>query len=160
MYNHSFMIENGESHPPHPPKQKPLVLVAVALLIAVIAGTGGYVLGRSSGQKSEFISQTAPIVSTKLTGTDAITPTVSPTVAVMQTAIPTLTANWKTYTNAKWGITLKYPEEWFSQQVPESSQVGDAIAFYPYGVTPFNGAGDEGTNAVLIVSDNEGQSQQ
>jgi len=46
--------------------------------------------------------------------------------------------NWKTYTNDKYGITLKYPAVWFSQDVTKEAP-GDHLAnidFFTNGVTP------------------------
>jgi flagellar basal body-associated protein FliL len=80
--------------------RKLLVFIAIVLFIALVAGTGGYLLGIRKGQKSEIISQSAPI-STITSTTVIITPTVSPTVPVVPTQIPALTTNWKTYTNAR-----------------------------------------------------------
>lgn len=78
------------------------------------------------------------------------------TIPVFPTQIPTLTANWKTYTNAKWGISFKYPETWFPQEAPQSSQQGDAVNFYPNGVTPDPGGGGETPfNSVFSVENQD-----
>lgn len=162
--------DNDLLHQPHPVQQKPtssfkslkqLALLAASLFIAVVAGTGGYWLG--TGHKSEIISQPALIAITTPTIFKATpTPTVSlTTIPVLPTQIPALTANWKKYTNARWGLSFKYPETWFPQEVPESSQRGDAINFYPDGVTPYPGGGaDDPSNAVFTVENQEGHSPQ
>jgi hypothetical protein len=139
---------------------KLLALIAAILLSALVAGIGGYWLGIRIGQKSEIISQPAPIATTTPTTTITATPTVSPTIPILPTQMPTLTENWKTYTNARWGLSFKYPETWFPQEVPESSQRGDSIDFYPYGVTPHPGGEGDPSNAVFTVENQEGHSQQ
>jgi hypothetical protein len=156
--------DNNLLHQPQPINQKPnssfkslkqLALLAASLFIAVVAGTGGYWLGIRTGHKSEIISQPALIAITTPTIFKATpTPTVSlTTIPVMPTEIPALTANWKTYTNAKWGVSFKYPETWFPQEAPPSSQREGAVDFFPNGVTPDPGGGGEtGYNFVFSVS--------
>ncbi len=112
---------------------KPLTLLAASLFIGVVAGAGGYWLGIRTGQKSEIISQPAPIATTTPTTTVIATPTptVSLTTApVLPTQIPLLTANWKTYINARLGLSFKYPETWFPQEVPNCCPPGATIKFY------------------------------
>jgi hypothetical protein len=125
---------------------------AIAVVItALVTGTSGYLLGIRTNQNT---SQSTQQVSFR---SSPITPTATPTVPVLPTEIPALTANWKTYTNARWGLSFKYPEEWFPQEVPSRIPPGDIIYFYPYGVTPdVTGAG---IGAVLVVS-NQSYSEQ
>jgi len=104
-----MIIGDGEAHPPHPMHQKKLALVTIALLIALVTGAGGYLLG----------------VQTRL---------VSPFIPVLPTPIPALTANWKTYSNAEWGVSFKYPDRWFFKKRQGSNQAG--FIFYPNWVTP------------------------
>lgn len=81
---------------PKPKSKLPLVLVVIVLLVMV--GVGGIVLGKYlSGSKT---SETVQPVVTVTTTTP--TPTADPT------------ANWKTYTNAKYNFSVKYPDSWFS----------------------------------------------
>ena len=90
-----------------------------------------------------------------------IAPTISLTnLPVFPTENPTLTENWKTYTNVKWGVSFKYPETWFPQVAPPSSEQGDAVNFYPNGVTPDPGGGGETPyNFVFTVENQEFQNQ-
>jgi len=74
-----------------------LFLVSAALLLIVLAGTIGFLLGKSLDKpKTSFspISQVSPSPSS-----ENPTPTLDPT------------ANWKTYVNTKYGLKFKYPEE-------------------------------------------------
>lgn len=142
---------------------KPLALLAVVFFIAVVAGAGGYWLGIKTGQKSEIISQ--PVLIATTTPTTTVTATATPTVSlttvpVLPTQIPALTANWKTYINAQWGLSFKYPETWFPQEVPNCCPPGNTIRFYLYGVTPHISGGDDPTNAEFVVENQEGHSPQ
>lgn len=134
---------------------QPLALLAVVFFIAVVVGTGSYLLRIKTGQKSEIISQPAPIAittpTTKVTATP--TPTVSlTTIPEIPTEIPALTANWKKYTNAQWGLSFKYPETWFPQEVLGWDPPGDLIKFYAVGATPHPGAlGGYPSNAVFYA---------
>jgi hypothetical protein len=61
MCNHVFMKKEGDfSHQPRPIQQKPLALIAIALLIALVAGTAGFVLGRQTSQKATPVATPVP----------------------------------------------------------------------------------------------------
>lgn len=85
------------------PKQPNIKLVIIGIVIvALAAGVGSYVAVKSS-QSSKMMAEptTAPAQVT------ADQPTVEPTTT--QSTIP---ADWKTYTDAKYNFTLKYPSNW------------------------------------------------
>src|SRR5205809_683958 len=91
-------------HQPMPylgPITKPLTIIA-ALTIAVISGTGGYMLGTRIGKSI------APMQPTRSIPIPTISqpPSPSPT----STLDPSL--NWKTYKNTKYGYSIKYPQDW------------------------------------------------
>jgi len=55
-------------------------------------------------------------------GQRQIQPTPAPSPAVVATPTPDPTANWKTYTNTKYGYLIKYPKNWVlrpDEQVPD-----------------------------------------
>jgi hypothetical protein len=141
--------ENDVSHQPHPVQQKQLALFAGVLLAVLMAGTGGYLLGMRNSQ-SISPSQPSPTI-TAQTSMSTPSPISTQAIAAM---------NWKTYTNAQWGLSFKYPETWFPQEVPKSSQRGDSIDFYLYGVTPHPGGEGDPSNAVFTVESQEGHNQQ
>lgn len=71
-----------------------LILTTVILLLAIVGGA--YLLG-TKNNNSKTVSQITP------TATATPTPTSDPT------------ANWKTYTNPKYGYSIKYPADWIEQ---------------------------------------------
>jgi hypothetical protein len=86
---------------------KPPIVVAVVLIIAIFAATGGYLLGRKTSLSS--------------------TPT--------EAAIEGETANWKTYTRDG-EFQYSYPSTWIINEVvpPDgSSNIGDPSGKYPHG---------------------------
>ena len=124
--------DNDLSHQPQPAQQKantsfnslkPLVLLATVLLIALVAGMGGYLLRIRKNEQS--IPQSQPSASpqpTMITHSSAAitqpstTPTLHPTPEIIEvtpmaapTTDPSLTANWKMYVSEEIGISFKYP---------------------------------------------------
>ena len=59
-------------------------------------------------------------------------PQPTPTPVVVATPTPDPTANWKTYTNTKYGYSIKYPPEM------ESKKLEPSAAFGPIGLTAHN----------------------
>jgi hypothetical protein len=91
----------------HPVQQKPigsfkslklLVLLISVFLIALVAGAGGYLLGRRNNQPAPQ-SQSSPSPQATLI--------IQPTSIITQ---PTII--WKTYRNKEYGFTIQYPPEW------------------------------------------------
>jgi hypothetical protein len=95
---------------------EPLTIIVAVLLIALIAGTSGYLLGIRNEQSilpSQPIKIThTPAAITQPSTTPALHPTPEVTEAsprVAPTTDPSLTANWKMYVNDEIGISFKYP---------------------------------------------------
>lgn len=88
-----------------------LLLLLIAILILILAGGGTYL---ALALKSK--PQPAPIVS-KITPTSTPTPTPDPT------------ASWKTYTNTKYGYSLKYPPSIFTGEANIKEEVNGDVAF-------------------------------
>ena len=131
--------------------------ILIALIIGLIAFVLGYIVGRAiknQPQKTTSLTmnsltliptQAKPLIKNTLIpyptqairSSMEIAPTISLTnLPVFPTENPTLTENWKTYTNVKWGVSFNYPETWLYQQEHLPNDIGDAVVFYPIGVTP------------------------
>jgi hypothetical protein len=91
---------------------KSLTIIAAVLLIALVAGTGGYFLGTrnnqsvpssQSTQSDDVIAQPSPIAM-------QISP--SPFIPASSGSLIS-TANGKTYTNQKYRVSFKYPNDWY-----------------------------------------------
>src|SRR5256885_162889 len=93
--------------PPHAFESlKLLTFIAIVLLSALVAGTGGYLLGiknaRSNAIRQIFSSPT-PLRQAPPAATPAFCPPVSPE------GDPSEPYNWKTYTCRALGISFLYP---------------------------------------------------
>src|SRR2546423_1560041 len=88
--------------------QKGFSPVFVILAVVVIIAGGAYYLGTHQN--------TAPATVSQRSDKPAPTKTVSPL---------DQTANWKTYTNSKYGFLIRYPGDWSASQATEdSSSIG------------------------------------
>lgn len=109
------------------PKNKPLLIVGVALGF-LLFGVGGYYLRANSNTdktNNDLVASLAP-TSTP----NAIVPTESPPLpSVAPTGISDVTVNWNTSTNSEYGFTIKYPKK--IDKYPESWQHEE------YGTTDF-----------------------
>lgn len=78
------------------------------LFLVAIVGVGGYMLGADQNQT---ITQ-QPIVPQATFVQSSLTPTSIPTLPplVIPTNDPSITSNWKTYTDNKYGFSIKYPK--------------------------------------------------
>lgn len=92
LENHETLKVSTSSDPNHSPKM--LLIGLGAFLIIIIGGGIGYFLGVDNSE------QTTPANTT-------------PIVKVSPTPTPDPTANWKTYTNTKYGYEAKYPQSWY-----------------------------------------------
>jgi hypothetical protein len=128
--------------------------VVTIVITALIAGMGGYLLGIKTNQtaprNSQRVSFDPSPAPTKKPSPTPFVPKTLNSLPTIEPADPELVANWKTYTNARWGISFKYPETWFPKEVPQSSQRG-GFDFYSYWVTPHPGRADYPTNAMFNV---------
>jgi hypothetical protein len=126
----------------------------VVVVTALIAGASGYLLGLRTAQNSSQGNREISLQPLPTQGREPYSPIpfVPKTFYPVPTTNPVLTANWKTYTNAQWHLSFKYPETWFPQKVPLSSHQGDdAFNFYPVGVTPHPGEAGDPSNAVFGI---------
>lgn len=80
-----------------------LILAGIVLVIAVAGGI--FFLGRITLPRQDSSGQAAPKPQTPVV---APQPSSTPS----PTTTPDPTANWKTYTNTKYGFTLEYPNDW------------------------------------------------
>lgn len=89
------VIANPVVQSPTPNTKSNRLLFILIFILALILGTGGtYLVLNSKTQK-----QIQP----------------NPTPMVTATPTPDPTANWKTYTNAKYGYSVSYPKDWIIQ---------------------------------------------
>ena len=95
------------------PKKK-WVAVYLAALAMVFLGMIGFLVYQDYQLKKQLLP-----------------PTPSPT-AVSPTTPPDLTANWETYTNSKYGYTVKYPKGWYLYE-PETvtAYSRNTVGFWP-----------------------------
>jgi hypothetical protein len=101
------------SHPPdtlkQPPRsfkpRKPLTLFAAVLFSALVAGTGGYLLGMNTSQRIPQSTQKVSFQPSPVTRVQPFMPTTS---LISPKIVPTDT--WKIYTNERLGFEFKYPE--------------------------------------------------
>lgn len=80
---------------PIPPTKKfsPIFILAILILLLAV-GAGGILLGKSLN-----------------TSQPSAQPTIAPAPTQIPTPTPDVTANWKTYTNNKYGYSFEYPPE-------------------------------------------------
>ena len=82
-----------ESAPVPPNKSISKLLISIVAIIIIFVGVGGYFLATNKTKTQQAI----------------ITPTPLPTEASAKAGDPT--ANWKTYTNSKYGFSFMYPSD-------------------------------------------------
>ena len=87
------------------PWLKPLLFLILGIILAGSLVFGGYKLGQRSIYP-ELVE--GPTPTPELVATPALDPT----------------ANWKTYTNTKYGYSIRYPKEWQSFEVKEGPEAG------------------------------------
>jgi len=85
--------------PPERPRMNFLAISGIVLTCFVIFGFCGYFIGTKQ-------------LLTKKSVTESNSPKPSPLAQVSNTPVPDETLNWKTYTNDKYGYSIKYPENW------------------------------------------------
>lgn len=90
------------------PKTNFTAIFATGLICSLVFGAGGYFLGKQSLQSQKYVNegQNQNHSSTSASQVDNSVPTTNPS------SISDQTANWKTYTNEKYGFNFKYPGEW------------------------------------------------
>lgn len=114
---------------------RPVMAVAAVLLISGLS-FGAYQFGKNQTPSSPIVEP----------------PTLSPTVSSPSSNPADPTANWKTYTNTKYGFSFKYPKIWESEE--EKMALLDnpdnvEITFFPVGETHNKSVGG---NFILSVS--------
>ena len=128
-----------------------LSILVVFLLIAL--PTGAYFLGQQQGQaiKTARLAQsmnsiniTPPVKTAPMP-----TPILTPTATASGTLIATNTANWKTYTNAKYAYSIQYPDNWYNSEFTEKT----GSAFASSGILDNSGSEEVKVNAIAKISD-------
>jgi hypothetical protein len=109
------------SSEPHPAQQKsttsfkslkPLAIIVAVLLIALIAGTSGYLLGLRTNQNTSQSTQRVFLQPSPTTTLQFSIPT--PSLSPTQ---PMVTMNGKTYIDTDYGFKANYPQEFTSRQM-------------------------------------------
>ena len=96
-----------------PLKKKGWLKILLIILLAIILGAGLFYTGYIYGQKKAHIPQTP-----QPTQTPKLTATPSPSSEATTTPTTDSTANWNSYSNTKYGYTVKYPQGWESNRGP------------------------------------------
>jgi hypothetical protein len=120
-------MNNPEDVPPQPQlgqqrptthfkSLKPLSIIAAVFLIALVAGTGGYLLERQETGLSTQPKQSvrAPAINQSLE--TIVQPSSSPFIPA--TPGSPVSTNWQTYTNQKYSFSISYPPGWKYLEVP------------------------------------------
>jgi len=101
--------------PPKPEPISPPLLIVTFVLSLFLAGSIGFLLGKSLSQPK----------TSSPTSISQVSPTPTPETP---TPTPDPTANWKTYLNKNYGYLVKYPEYWYLYE-PEAESA--AVGFWP-----------------------------
>jgi len=105
---------------------KPWLKIALVSVLGLVLFGGLVFAGMQIGKKqTPVVSQpslTPQAIAIATSTPAALIPTQTPLATSMPTLTSTLdpTANWKTYTNTKYGYTVRYPESWEPNRGPGS----------------------------------------
>lgn len=88
---------------PSAPRFPKIFIIGIVVLLLIILGAGAFVL--QSKNNKQQVAQVTPV----------------PTKPITPTPTPDPTANWKMYTNTKYGISIKYPPTWIYREIPGSA---------------------------------------
>jgi len=103
--------------PSHRP-QKPFVLLATIFLTALVAGTGGYLLGTRNAQ-SDPLAQPTPQLSASQNPLRVSPATFIPaSFYPVPSTNPKLTSSWKTYKSGTYSFTFRYPPHMYANTPP------------------------------------------
>lgn len=100
-----------------PSKPKGLIIIFFVILVLILAGSLVYA-GIQIGKKQSQVAVLPTPVPTKV-----LVPAENPTIIPL-TPTPGPTANWKIYTNIKYGYEFKYPHDWFLEKMSELGEGG------------------------------------
>ncbi len=96
----------------NPEPEKSLLLpILLSVLGATVVGGGAYYMGVNQSQNQPTVIVTATPVPTS-TPIASSTPSPTPSPTATPAATIDSTANWKTYTDTKYGFSFKYPPTW------------------------------------------------
>ena len=116
----SEAVQTPTNNTPNSIWKSKLLLISGRVLLIVLVGLGGFFLGKILSQPKtpppSTISQLSP------TSTSSPTP---PTQIPTPTPTTDPIANWKAYTNTKYGYSIKYPADWTEQLKCEGGAITD-----------------------------------
>lgn len=108
-------------------KKKIIGVVGIVFLLLAALGAAGYFYFQNQQLKKEVVTQ----------------PTSTPLPAEVSTKEGDPTADWAEYVNTKFGIKLKYPQDWFSQSCSDQNLILDPTVEPICETEPYN--------AIIIV---------
>jgi len=117
--------ETNTVTPENPKKGSPLIIIVIIVVIVAVLAVVAYVFGAK-------LLSVKPTTTPTLTPMVVITPSPTSVVSPISSLTPVDIANWKTFTNEKYGFSFKYPQEYIIKTSDDITGATPFIVFvYP-----------------------------
>jgi hypothetical protein len=111
-------------------KNNKTAFVFASIGLFILLGIGTYILVAQSQKTPVTPSPQENTIPVTETVSNTPTPTSSPTSSITPTSSPT--ANWKSYSNAQYGYSIKYPPDWTARNLGSlEPKIPSYIVFNP-----------------------------